>query len=172
MNLNLKELIRDIPDFPKKGVTFKDITPLLKSPEALGYALELLEKGVENHKIDKVVGIDSRGFIFAPLLAQRLKAGFVPVRKKGKLPYKTLQEYYALEYGVDCLEIHIDSIQKGEKVLLHDDVLATGGTAQAAKKLIERLGGELVQMNFIIHLSFLKGEEKLGNTEIKSLITY
>ena len=164
--------IRDIEDFPKPGVTFKDITPLLKDPEALKKACDALLSFTTNMEIDKVVGVDSRGFIFAPMLAERLKAGFVPVRKKGKLPYKTVSESYELEYGSEILEIHTDAIEKGEKVLVHDDVLATGGTASAVCKLIENLGGEVVQCNFLIELTFLNGADKLKDYQIEALLQY
>ncbi|WP_067032979.1 adenine phosphoribosyltransferase [Allomuricauda sp. CP2A] len=164
--------VRDIEDFPKPGVIFKDITPLLNNPEALKRACDALSSFTTNMKIDKVVGVDSRGFIFAPMLADRLKAGFVPVRKKGKLPYKTVSEAYELEYGSEILEIHTDAIKKGEKVLIHDDVLATGGTASAVCKLVEKLGGEVVQCNFLIELSFLNGAEKLNGYQIEALLQY
>jgi len=164
--------IRDIHDFPEKGIVFKDITPLLKNPVVLPKAAEALFDLVGTSKIDKVVGVDSRGFIFAPMLATKFKAGFVPVRKAGKLPYETVSESYALEYGSDTLEIHTDAIQKGDKVLVHDDVLATGGTAQAVCKLVEKLGGEVVQCNFIIHLGFLGGVEKIKPYPVTSLLTY
>lgn len=164
--------VRDIEDFPKPGVTFKDITPLLNNPEALKRACDALSSFTTNMKIDKVVGVDSRGFIFAPMLAERLQAGFAPVRKKGKLPYKTVSEAYELEYGSEILEIHTDAIKKGEKVLIHDDVLATGGTASAVCKLVEKLGGEVVQCNFLIELSFLNGAEKLNGYQIEALLQY
>lgn len=170
--MDFEPYIRDIADFPKAGVTFKDITPLLKDPQILNSACDVLCEMVGKQDIDKVVGVDSRGFIFAPMLASKLKAGFVPVRKKGKLPYKTVAESYSLEYGEDVLEIHTDAISPGEKVLVHDDVLATGGTAQAVCKLVEKLGGEVVQCNFLIQLSFLNGAEKLNGYDIKSLIKY
>ncbi|WP_420400453.1 adenine phosphoribosyltransferase [Flagellimonas sp.] len=170
--MDFDSYIRDIEDFPKPGVTFKDITPLLNNPEALNKACESLLSMLEGLSIDKVVGVDSRGFIFAPMLASKLGAGFVPVRKKGKLPYKTLAESYSLEYGVDALEIHTDAINRGEKVLVHDDVLATGGTAKAVCKLVEQLGGEVVQCNFLIELGFLNGAEKLNGYPIKSLLHY
>ncbi len=170
--MDLKDYVRDIRDFPSEGVVFKDITPLLKNPIALRFAAEALLALVENQKINKVVGMESRGFFFALLLASELKAGFVPVRKSGKLPYKTIKEEYSLEYGTDTLEIHFDSIQKGEKVLVHDDVLATGGTAAAVCRLVERLGGEIVQCNFLIELDFLKGSEKLKDYSVKSLLHY
>lgn len=164
--------VRDIEDFPKPGVTFKDITPLLNNPEALKKACDALSSFTTNMKVDKVVGVDSRGFIFAPMLADRLKAGFVPVRKKGKLPYKTVSEAYELEYGSEILEIHTDAIKKGDKVLIHDDVLATGGTASAVCKLVEKLGGEVVQCNFLIELTFLNGAEKLNGYQIEALLQY
>jgi adenine phosphoribosyltransferase len=170
--MDFEPYIRDIEDFPKHGVVFKDITPLLKDSNALSKACEILCNMVEDHRIDKVVGVDSRGFIFAPLIASKLNAGFVPVRKKGKLPYKTISESYELEYGDDILEIHTDAILEGEKVLVHDDVLATGGTASAVCKLVERLGGEVIQCNFLIHLTFLNGADKLNGYEIKSLLNY
>lgn len=170
--INLEAYIRDIPDFPKPGVIFKDITPLLKDPEAMAFSVQGLIALTEMQPIDKVVGIESRGFFFAPLIASELNAGFVPLRKAGKLPFDTLKEPYLLEYGMDALEIHEDAIEPGDKVVLHDDVLATGGTAQAACKLIEKLGGEIVQCNFLIELSFLKGSDKLRKYDIRSLMTY
>lgn len=170
--MDFERYIRDIQDFPQPGVVFKDITPLLKDSQALAQACETLYGMVKDYAIDKVVGVDSRGFIFAPLIASKLNAGFVPVRKKGKLPYKTISESYSLEYGEDTLEIHTDAIQKGEKVLVHDDVLATGGTANAVCKLVEKLGGEVVQCNFLIQLTFLNGADRLNGYNIKALLTY
>jgi adenine phosphoribosyltransferase len=170
--LNLEDYIRDVKDFPKRGVVFKDITPLLLNQEAMRFCVLEFVSLLQNQKIDKVVGIESRGFFFATLLAKELNAGFVPIRKPGKLPFNTLKEPYSLEYGMDTLEIHEDAISKGDKVLLHDDVLATGGTAKAACKLIENLGGEIVQCNFLIELGFLKGIEKLKHYEVRSLICY
>lgn len=170
--MDLSPYIRDIENFPKPGVVFKDITPLLKDPKALKEATQSLLRFTADIKVDKVVGVDSRGFFFAPLLAQKMDAGFVPVRKSGKLPFDTLSEPYELEYGQEILEIHSDAIEKGDKVLVHDDVLATGGTAKAVCKLVERLGGEVVQCNFLIHLTFLKGAEKLNGYPIKSLLQY
>ncbi len=164
--------IRDIENFPEPGVTFKDITPLLKDVNALEQAADALYHFVNQKHIDKVVGVDSRGFIFAPMLAIKLRAGFVPVRKVGKLPFKTVSQSYDLEYGTDTLEIHVDGIEKGEKVLVHDDVLATGGTAKAVCRLVEQLGGEVVQCNFLIELGFLNGTEKLHGYEINSLLKY
>ena len=170
--MNLQDYIRYIQDFPKPGIGFKDITPLLNSPKASQFCLEILVNSLENIKIDKVVGVESRGFFFGTLLAQKLNAGFVPVRKPKKLPYETISASYELEYGSDILEMHIDAIQKGDKVLIHDDVLATGGTAKAVCELVEQLGGEIVQMNFIMELTFLNGREKLGIRPIFSALTY
>ena len=170
--MDFKKYVRDIPDFPEKGISFKDITPLLQDANALASAAEALFELIKNKKVDKVVGMESRGFFFAPLLATRLNAGFVPVRKRGKLPHQIISEPYALEYGTDELEIHVDSILKGEKVLIHDDVLATGGTAKAVCKLIEKLGGEVVQCNFLLELEFLKGRDKLSGYPVEALIKY
>lgn len=170
--MDFKSFIRDVPNFPKEGVLFKDITLLLQNPNALKETTSALFELLEGQKIDKVVGMESRGFIFGPLLAQKLNAGFVPIRKPGKLPSETLSETYDLEYGTDTLEIHFDAIKKGDKVLVHDDVLATGGTANAACKLIERLGGEIVQCNFLIELTFLNGVSKVEDYPVKSLMKY
>lgn len=170
--MDLKSYIRDVPNFPKEGIMFKDITLLLQNPMALRRTADTLVKLLDVPVIDKVVGMESRGFIFGPMIADRLQAGFVPIRKPGKLPSATLSEKYNLEYGTDTLEIHIDGIEKGDKVLIHDDVLATGGTAEAACKLIERLGGEIVQCNFLIELAFLNGAGKIKDYTVKSLIQY
>ena len=168
----IEQYIRDIQDFPKEGIQFKDITTLLQDPKGIDSCLNNLLELLDDKKIDKVVGMESRGFFFGTLLAQKLNAGFIPVRKPGKLPYKTISESYALEYGQDNLEIHIDSIKKGERILIHDDVLATGGTAEAVCKLVERLGGEIVQCNFIMQLDFLNGKEKLNGYNVKSILNY
>lgn len=168
----IEEYIRQIEDFPKRGVRFKDITPLLADPQASKLCLEKLLEMVGSAKIDKVVAIESRGFFFGTLLAKELNAGFIPIRKPGKLPYKTIMEPYELEYGLNSLEMHEDAIKKGERVLLHDDVLATGGTARAACKMIESLGGEIVQCNFLIELEFLKGIRKIKKHSVKSLLKY
>jgi len=170
--IDLNTYIREVPDFPSPGISFKDITPLLNSPIASTYCLEQLVKMVGTTPIDKVIGVESRGFFFGMLLAQKLKAGFVPVRKVGKLPHDTLRESYELEYGIDSLEIHKDAVLKGEKVLIHDDVLATGGTAKAVCNLVEKLGGEIVQCNFIMKLNFLKGEKKLNGYKVASVLSY
>jgi adenine phosphoribosyltransferase len=170
--MNLQDYIRDIPDFPIPGILFKDITPLLINPKASRFALKSLVELAEHLKIDKVVGIESRGFFFGTLLADRLGAGFVPVRKPNKLPFDKLSQEFQLEYGIDRLEIHKDAISKGDRVLVHDDVLATGGTAEAACKLVEELGGEVVQCNFLIELSFLNGRDILSKYNIGSVINF
>ena len=170
--MNIKQYVREIQDFPKPGISFKDITPLLQSPEATSHVVALLAASLQNLNITKVVGVESRGFFFGILLAQQLKVGFVPVRKPNKLPCATITASYALEYGTDALEIHIDAIQKGDRVVIHDDVLATGGTAKAVCELVEQLGGEIIQLNFLMELSFLNGREKVGSQEIYAAITY
>lgn len=172
MNNDLKNYIRNVKDFPKAGIVFRDITTLLKNPSALKHAIDELQESVKELKIDKVVGIESRGFIFGGMLAERLNVGFVPVRKPGKLPAETEKEFYDLEYGKDSIEIHKDAIQKGDRVLIHDDLLATGGTAKAAINLVEKLGGEVVAVLFLIELSFLKGREKLEGYKVKALVDY
>ena len=170
--INLKDFIREVQDFPKEGISYKDITPLLQDPKAMDFAVDLFIHKLNNQPVDVVVGIESRGFFFAALLAQKLSAGFVPVRKKGKLPAETLKEHYDLEYGIDVLEIHKDAISRGQNVLVHDDVLATGGTARAACNLVDRLGGKVVQCNFLIELSFLNGRNKISKFPVESLIQY
>ncbi len=170
--MELANYIRDVVDFPQPGVTYKDITPLLGNPAAFKAAVGQLSSTLVQLGVQKVVGIESRGFILGASLAERLEAGFVPVRKKGKLPFQTLQQEYTLEYGTDCLEIHQDAILPGEKVVVHDDVLATGGTAAAACNLVQRLGGEIVQVSFLVELSFLKGREKIAQYPIFSLTTF
>jgi adenine phosphoribosyltransferase len=170
--MDFKRYIRDVQDFPKKGIVYKDISPLLGNGKAMKAAADALAENLKDQKIDKVIGIESRGFFLATLLAERLDAGFVPIRKKGKLPYKCYQESYALEYGTDQLEIHQDAISPGDRVVLHDDVLATGGTAEAAIKLIYKLGGKLVECNFLIELEFLKGREKIKTSPVKSLMKF
>ncbi|GAB4298901.1 MAG: adenine phosphoribosyltransferase [Ignavibacteriaceae bacterium] len=172
MKDDIKKYIRNIKDFPKPGIMFRDITTLLKDPVALNRTFSELYRLSEGRKIDKVAAIESRGFIFGAMLAKELNAGFIPIRKPGKLPAKKISESYQLEYGTDAVEIHADSINKGETVLLHDDLLATGGTALAACKLIEKLGGRVEQISFIIELTFLKGKEKLKDYEVHSLIAY
>jgi len=170
--MELKDYIRSIPDFPKKGIIFRDITTLLKEPLAFKRACELLTEPFIGKGVNKVIGIDSRGFIFSSVVAINLSAGLVPVRKPGKLPWKTIRKTYSLEYGEDSLEIHIDSIQKGDRVVLIDDLIATGGTAKAALELVENLGGEIVGAGFLIELSFLKGRDMLKNYEVHTIIKY
>ncbi|MGB5358451.1 adenine phosphoribosyltransferase [Eudoraea sp.] len=170
--MDFKNYIRDIHDFPEKGVTFKDITPLLKDANALQAAADAMLKMIGDVTVDKVVGMESRGFFFAPILASRLNAGFVPVRKAGKLPSDKISRTYSLEYGKDTLEIHADSIQPGENVIIHDDVLATGGTAKATCELVESLGGKVIQCNFLLELLNLKGAAKLNGYQIKSLVSF
>lgn len=157
----ISENIRTIPDFPKEGIQFKDITTLLQDKRALELTSYMLAQPYRNKSVDYVVGLESRGFLFGTNLAQDLNAGFVPVRKPGKLPAKTLSETYELEYGEDSMEIHQDAIFEGAKVIIHDDLIATGGTASAASKLVQKLGGEVIGYSFIIELSFLNGRELL-----------
>lgn len=168
---DLAKYIRNIPDFPKQGIQFKDITTLLQNPEAFKLCLDELQSSVHD-KIDVVVGTESRGFIFGAPLADRLGAGFVPVRKPGKLPAAILSESYALEYGTDTLEIHTDAISRGQTVVIVDDLLATGGTMEATAKLVEKVGGEIKAILFLVELEFLKGREKLGNFNVRSLVKY
>jgi adenine phosphoribosyltransferase len=167
----LKRVIRDVPDFPKKGIVFKDITTLLKDPWGFHEAMDLFTELCRDARAAKIVAIESRGFILGSVLADRLGAGFVPIRKKGKLPAGKLAHTYDLEYGTDCVEIHEDAIERGERALLVDDVIATGGTARAAGELVRQLGGELAGYAFLVELTFLKGRQALeGN--IRSLIRY
>ncbi len=170
--MDLKKYIRNVIDFPKEGIMFRDITTLLKEPVALKSTLDELYELAKDLKVTKVVGIESRGFIFGSMLAEKLNAGFIPIRKPGKLPAETESQSYDLEYGTDTIQIHKDAIKIGERVLLHDDLLATGGTALAAANLIEKLGGEVVQISFIIELSFLNGRDKLKNYDVKALVDY
>ena len=172
MHESLTALIRDIPDFPKPGIRFKDITPLLSDPSGLSLAVELMANPWRDDRPDLVVGAESRGFIFGTALAQSLSCGFVPVRKPGKLPYETVSVEYELEYGKDTLEMHKDAIKPGQKVLLVDDLIATGGTAKAACDLIERLGGEVLGLVVLIELEELKGRELMGPVEVHSLLRY
>lgn len=173
MNVDvIKELIRNIPDYPKKGIIFKDITPLLSSAHAFESVIDLMSMPFKDKHITKIVGIESRGFIFGAAMARKLGAGFVPARKKGKLPFDTISENYDLEYGTDTLQVHCDALVPGESVLIVDDVLATGGTAKAVKSLVERLGANLVGFAFLMELAFLNGSVKLGNTPVHSLLKY
>jgi adenine phosphoribosyltransferase len=168
----LKEFVRDIPDYPRPGVTFKDITPLLADIKAFRYSVDSLSDHFAGQKVDKVLGIEARGFIVAAPVAYRFGAGFVPVRKAGKLPWNVEAQEYVLEYGTDSLEIHRDALGPGDHALIIDDVLATGGTAAAAARLVERLGGITIGAGFLIELTFLGGRGKLGGYDAVSLITY
>lgn len=170
--MDLKSLIVDVPDFPKKGIVFKDITPLLADAKAFAHLIDGLIAPFKGKGVQVVAGVESRGFLLAPAMAAKLNAGVVPIRKKGKLPRAVKSASYALEYGTDSIEAHIDAFPKGSKVLLIDDVLATGGTAAAAVSLIETLGGSLVGAAFMIELGFLNGREKLPGRTIHSLLTY
>ena len=170
--MDLGAIIRDIPDFPKEGIVFKDITPLLKDPKALEEVHSRIAEHFKDKKIDVIAGAESRGFIFGMGVAMLMKVGFVPIRKPGKLPYDTYSETYDLEYGSDSLEIHTDAVEKGQRVLLIDDLLATGGTMSACEKLIEKCGGELAGCAFLIELGFLKGKEKLKTQDIYSVLEY
>lgn len=170
--MNIKDYIREIPDWPKPGVNFKDITPLLENKEAFKYIIDKFAGQFENDRPDKVVGIDARGFLLAAPVAYKLGCGLSIVRKKGKLPAKCVSQDYSLEYASNIIEMHEDAIKKGERVILIDDVLATGGTARAAVDLIEKLEGEVVGLGFLIDLTFLKGKEKLKDYKIYSLIEY
>jgi adenine phosphoribosyltransferase len=172
IGMDLRKLVRDIPDFPKKGIVFRDIMPMLGDAQALRYMVDAMFVHYFGQKIDKVVSAEARGFIFGPAVAYHLGAGFVAVRKPGKLPHKTRQVTYDLEYGTDSLTIHEDALKKGDHVLLVDDLLATGGTMAASAKLCEDLGAKVVGAGFIIELSFLKGREKLKGYDVFSLINY
>jgi adenine phosphoribosyltransferase len=168
----IKGVIRDIPDFPKKGILFKDITPLLADPSSFEAVLDAIASPHAENRPDRVAGVESRGFIFGAAVAARLKAGFIPIRKPGKLPGKTIRQTYHLEYGTDALEIHADAVTRGHRVLLVDDLLATGGTAAAAAGLITRLGGELAGISFVVELDFLEGRKKLEGLPVTSLVRY
>ncbi|MCS6820863.1 MAG: adenine phosphoribosyltransferase [Microscillaceae bacterium] len=170
--MHLADFIRNVPDFPKKGIIFKDITTLLKHPEAFQATAQALFEQVRHLPITKVVGIESRGFIFGAVLAEKLRAGFVPIRKPNKLPAAVYSQSYTLEYGQDAIQMHQDAIQPGDYVLLHDDLLATGGTAKAACQLIEQAGGKVVLISFVIELVFLNGRKELTDYPVQSLITY
>jgi adenine phosphoribosyltransferase len=170
--MELKEWIRDVPDFPKKGIVFKDITTLLKNPAALRHTIDLMSERYRGARIDNVIGIESRGFIFGTALAYQLGTGFIPVRKPGKLPAASERVTYDLEYGTDSLEIHRDAIQRGQRILIVDDLLATGGTASAVARLVERLEGEVAGLGFVIELTFLNGRDRLKGYDIHTLIQY
>jgi adenine phosphoribosyltransferase len=168
----LARAIRNIPDFPKPGIQFKDITPLLADARLFAGAVDHMTARCTPGTVDAVVGVDARGFIFAAAAALRLGAGFVPVRKKDKLPYQTLEESYSLEYGANTVAIHADALRPGSRVLLVDDLLATGGTARAAANLVRRLGAEILEVSFLIELAFLKGREKLAGLPVHSVLVY
>jgi adenine phosphoribosyltransferase len=172
LTIDLKQMIRSVPDFPKPGINFYDITTLLKDPQGLKATIDSLAVPYEAAGIDIVVGIESRGFILGSAVAQRIGAGFIPVRKAGKLPAKAIKEIYELEYGKDALEIHADAIEKGQRVLIVDDVLATGGTAAAATRLVKQLGGALHGLAFLIELTFLNGKSKLAGEQVYSVLQY
>ncbi len=170
--IKLDKYIRSIPDWPKKGILFRDITPLLAEPKAFTAAVEALCAGFTDAGIEYVAAVEARGFIFGAAVAERLGAGFVPIRKKGKLPSKTESITYDLEYGTDTLEVHSDALDKGSKVLMVDDLLATGGTMAAACKLIEKIGGQIIGITFLIELTELAGREKLTDYNINTVLTY
>ena len=169
---DIERSIRTIPDFPKTGIQFKDITPVLADARLFSGAIDLLCDGFKPGQVDAVVGIDARGFIFAAAAAVKLQAGFVPVRKKGKLPHKTHEQDYELEYGTATVAMHIDALKPGSKVLLVDDLLATGGTSAAAAALVKKLGAEILEASFLIELKFLNGRDKLKGCKVKSIVTY
>jgi len=170
--MELKKLIRSVPDFPKKGILFCDITTLIKDGKAFNYVIDSICEHYKDKKIDKVVSTEARGYLFGGALAYKLNAGVIPVRKPGKLPAEAIKEEYTLEYGTDALELHKDAIEKDEKVLVFDDLLATGGTALASCKLVERLGGKIIGISFLIELTELPGKDKLKGYDIFSLIKY
>ena len=168
----IQEYIRDVPDFPKPGIVFKDITPLLQSPDGLKKSIDGLKGLFESDSYDVVCGIESRGFIFGTALARQLGKGFIPIRKPGKLPWKTASQSYELEYGTDTIEIHVDAVTPGQRVLMVDDLLATGGTMEAGLELVRRIGGNPIGCAFVIELGSLNGRARLGDVESHSLITY
>ncbi len=170
--MNLKDVIRTIPDYPEKGILFRDITTLLKEPEALCQAVDEMQKKLEGLEFDLILGPESRGFIFSMPIAYNLKKGFIPVRKKGKLPAEVVQQEYTLEYGSSVIEMHVDAVKKGQKVVIVDDLLATGGTAKAMVDMIEKIGAEVVSLNFLIELDGLDGREILKGYKVETLLTY
>jgi adenine phosphoribosyltransferase len=169
---DIERAIRNVPDFPKPGIQFKDITPVLADAGLFAAAVDLLVDGFKPGSVDAVVGIDARGFIFAAAAAVKLQAGFVPVRKKGKLPYRTHEQEYALEYGTATIAVHVDALKPGSRVLLIDDLLATGGTAAAAVALVEKLGAQILEISFLIELKFLNGRDRLKGQRVRSLVVY
>ena len=170
--MDFRQKIRTVPDFPKKGIMFRDITTLLKDSEALQLAIEEMQNHLSKKKFDLIVAAESRGFIFGSMLALKMNKGFVPVRKPGKLPAKTIKQEFQTEYSTDAFEMHEDAIKKGDKCIICDDLLATGGTSRAAVKLVEKLGGEVKSLFFLIELDFLKGREKIKKHDVFSLIRY
>ena len=172
MNAQLKTAVRDIPDFPIKGILFKDITPILQDPKLFRLAVDTIADRHQGKKLKGVVGIDARGFKFAGAVAYKLGIGFIPVRKKGKLPYKTVVTSYTLEYGSETSEMHVDALAKGDNVIIVDDLLATGGTAMAAATLVKKLGGNIAEIDFLIELAFLKGRDRLSDYNVFSAIQY
>ncbi len=168
----LKAAIRDVPDFPKPGILFKDITPVLSDPALFKAAVDLFAERHRKSRLDMICAIEARGFLFGAALAYTLGIGIVPIRKKGKLPYKTIESSYSLEYGTATLAVHVDALKKGARVLLMDDLLATGGTAAASAQLIEQLGGEIVELDFLVELAFLKGREKLAKHNVFAPIVF
>lgn len=168
----IERAIRNVPDFPKAGIQFKDITPVLADARLFAGTIDLLTQGFEPGSVDAVVGIDARGFIFAAAAAMKLQAGFVPVRKKGKLPYQTHEQEYELEYGTATVAVHVDALKPASRVLLIDDLLATGGTAAAAAALMKKLGADILEISFLIELSFLNGRQKLKPYPVRSLVMY
>ncbi len=170
--MSIKDKIRTVPNWPIEGVMFRDITTLLQDPEGLKASCDAFYERYKDMQIDKIVGIDARGFIFGAVLAYHLNVGFVPVRKKGKLPYKTIEAAYTLEYGENVVEMHEDAVQKGEKVVIIDDLIATGGTIAAAAQLVERLGGDIIELAFVVELPDLKGREKIKDYKIFTLTEF
>ncbi len=168
----IKKVIRDVPDFPKPGIIFKDITPILQNAEVFQKTIQALVNRYQHKSFDKIAGVESRGFLFGAALAYALKKSFVLIRKKGKLPWKTVSMSYDLEYGTDTIQMHEDAVSKGESVLLIDDLLATGGTSLAACDLIQKMGGKILECSFVVELDFLKGRDRLKNFEVFSLIHY
>ncbi|MCX6925075.1 MAG: adenine phosphoribosyltransferase [Verrucomicrobia bacterium] len=169
---DIKGAIRNIPDFPKPGIQFKDITPVLADARLFSDCIDLLTEGFKPGSVDAIVGIDARGFIFAAAAAVKLQAGFVPIRKQGKLPYQTHEQQYDLEYGTAIVAVHVDALKPGSRVLLIDDLLATGGTAAAAAALVQKLGAQILEISFLIELAFLGGRQKLKNYPVRSLVVY
>ena len=168
----IRSKVRDVPDFPKPGILFKDITPVLADPKAFNLCLDLMAERYDGQQLDAIVGIESRGFIFGAALASKMRKAFVPTRKPGKLPHKTFKQEYALEYGTDAIEIHQDAVKAGDKVLIVDDLIATGGTARAAADLITKIGGKVIGATFAIELTFLPGAERMKPVPIYSLLQY